>query len=304
MKIKMFIPIALVLCLAFSLCACGTITNTNNTTAPATTVATNTEATTAAPAETKATAPAEFTEEDAIELVNNTYTFDETDFLHANGTVEVDGTNYYAVDLRRSLESNTTYLSTYFVTTDGSEIVEGYFAGGEPVLSQKEVADFTEEDALELVENTYELSGNCFYHVRGTVDVDGVTYYGVDVMKSLETNVTYMATTYFVKADGSDIVKGYYVGEDVIFTTGDEKPDFEITEENAVTYVNAAYDFGDNEFLMLRGIEEIDGVNYYAVDLRRSFEDHSSYLSTFFVNEDGTEIIKGYYEGGTPVFAE
>ena len=302
MKIKMFIPIALVLCLAFSLCACGTITNTKEITAPTT----NTEATTTAPAETKeATAPAaEFTEEDAIELVKNTYTFDETDFLHANGTVEVDGTNYYAVDLRRNLEYNTTYLATYFVTTDGSEIVEGYFVGGEPVLSQKKVADFTEEDALELVENTYELADNCFYHVRGTVDVDDETYYAVDVMKSLETNVTYMATTYFVKADGSDILMGYFVGEDIIFTTGDEKPDFEITAENAVTYVKAAYDFGDNEFLMLRGIEEIDGVNYYAVDLRRSFDDHSSYLSTYFVNEDGTNIIEGYYNAGTPVFSE
>lgn len=307
MKIKMFIPIALILCLVFSLCACGTITNTPATTAANTETATAPVETTApvattVPAET--TAPAEFTEEDALELVKNTYDPGSDCFYHVKGTVEVDGVNYYAVDLRRSFEDHSSYLETYFVTTDGAEIVRGYFVGGEPVLNQKEAADFTEEDALELVKNTYEPGSDCFYHVRGTVEVDGVSYYGVDVMKSLEDHVTYMSLTYFVNTDGSDIVKGYYVGNEAIFTTGDEKPSFTINEENAVKYVNATYDFGDNEFLVLKGIEEIDGVNYYAVDLRRSFEDHSSYLSTYFVNEDGTEILTGYYDAGVAVITE
>lgn len=307
MKIKMLIPIALVLCLAFSLCACGTTTNNNETTAPATTTAatTATAAETTAPADTQAATDSEgFSEEDAITLVQNTYDFSDEYFLHVRSTVEIDGTNYYGVDLRKSLETNTTYISTYFVKTDGSEIVEGYFEGEVPYLTKKETADFTEEDALELVENTYGTSDDCFYHVRGTVEVDGVSYYGVDVMKKIDVNVTYNGITYFVKADGSDIVEGYYWNNEPVFSSGEEKPAFEITEENAVKAVKAAYNFGDDEFLVLRGTEEIDGVNYYAVDLRRSFEDHSSYLSTFFVNEDGTKIIKGYYEGNTPVLTE
>lgn len=232
MKIKMFIPIALVLCLAFSLCACGTTTNTNETTtAPATTTAT--EATTTAAATTAPATTAAATEADD------------------------DAT----------------------------------------------AASFTSEDALELVNNTYELSGNNYYRARGTFEVEGVSYFAIDLMKSLETNSTYDGLTYFVKTDGSDIVKGYIYNNEAVFTTGDAESDLEINEDNAVTAVAAAYDFGDDEFLMYKGIEEIDGVKYFAVDLRRSLEDHSSYLSTFFVTENG-EIVKGYYEGGVAYLAE
>lgn len=222
MKIKMLIPIALVLCLAFSLCACGTGSNTTTTTtAPATTLAT--EATTTAPAETTAAAEttasaAEFTEEDALELVQNTYDFDDEYFFVPNGTVEIDGTSYYAVNLRKSLEANTTYISSYFVTLDGSEIHEGYISGDVAVIS-------------------------------------------------------------------------------------DEKPTIDVNEDNAVKVVEAAYDFEEGYFLTYNGVEEIDGVSYYAVDLRKSLESNVTYISTYFVTSNGT-IVEGYYEGGTPVLAE
>ncbi len=312
MKIKMLIPIALILCLAFSLCACGNEAKTDaTTTAPATSVATtaaNTEATTTAPAETKAETEtsadtAEFTEEDALELVKSTYDFSDEYFFYVRGTEEIDGVNYYAVDLRKSLEVNTTYISTYFVTTDGSEIVEGYYAGGEAFLSEKETLSFTEEDAIAMVEGEYPCSDSYYYHVREISEIDGETYYGVDLMRNLEDHSTYIST-YFVKTDGSEIVKGSYLGGEPSFSDGDVKPSFEINEENAIKVVNAAYDFDENEYLVLRGIEEIDGVNYYAVDLRKSFNDHSTYLSTFFVNEDGTKIVEGYYMGGVPYLAE
>lgn len=233
MKIKMFLPIALVLCLAFSLCACGTTTNTNETTtAPATTTAA-TEATTTAAATTAPATTAAATEADD------------------------DATS----------------------------------------------ASFTSEDALELVNNTYEPSGNNYYRARGTFEVEGVSYFAIDLMKSLETNSTYDGLTYFVKTDGSDIVKGYIDNNEAVFTTEDAESDLEINEDNAVKAVAAAHDIGDDEFLMYKGIEEIDGVKYFAVDLRRSFEDHSSYLSTFFVTENG-EIVKGYYEGDVAYLAE
>ncbi len=233
MKIKMFIPLALILCLAFSLCACGTTANTDGTTtAPATTAA-STEATTTAAA---TTAPATETEDNTA-------------------------------------ESNDTQTA------------------------------FTEDDALELVKNTYELSGNNYYRPRGTFEVDGVTYFAVDLMKSLETNSTYNGLTYFVTTDGSEIVKGYIDNDEAFFTTGDEKPDFEVTEDNAVKVVEAAYDFEDGCFLTYRGVEEIDGVKYFAVDLRKSLEANTTYLSTYFVTETGA-ITLGYYEGGTPVLGE
>lgn len=234
MKIKMFIPIALVLCLAFSLCACTTASNTNETTAatPETTAAA-TEAETTAPAETTAaaeteaptetaaeteTAAADFTEEDALELVKSTYEFSDEYFFLSNSIIDIDGTSYYAVDLRKSLEANTTYISTYFVTLDGSEIHKGYISGG-------------------------------------------------------------------------------------VATISDETSSLNITEDNAVKAVEAAYDFEDGCFLTLRGVEEIDGVTYYAVDLRKSLEANTTYLSTYFVAEDGT-ITLGYYEGDTPVISE
>lgn len=233
MKIKMFIPLALILCLAFSLCACGTTANTDGTTtAPATTAA-STEATTTAAA---TTAPATETEDNTA-------------------------------------ESNDTQTA------------------------------FTEDDALELVKNTYELSGNNYYRPRGTFEVDGVTYFAVDLMKSLETNSTYNGLTYFVTTDGSEIVKGYIDNDEAFFTTGDEKPDFDVTEDNVVKVVEAAYDFEDGCFVTYRGVEEIDGVKYFAVDLRKSLEANTTYLSTYFVTETGA-ITLGYYEGGTPVLGE
>ena len=199
MKIKMIIPMALVLCLTFSLCACGTTANTNETTtAPATTTA-SVEETTAVPETTEAFADVETTAAEA-----------ETD------------------------TNDTT---------------------------------FTHDDALELVKNTYEPSGNTYYRPRGTFEVDGVTYFAVDLMKSLETNSTYNGLTYFVTTDGSEIVKGYIVNDEAIFTTDDVKPDFEVTEENAVTVVRSAYGTPEGCFYMFKGVEEIDGTTYYVVDM-------------------------------------
>ena len=234
--IKMVIPVALVFGLIFSLCACGTTSNTKETTAPATTVA---------------------------KVVTTT----------AN---ETEAVTTIAAETETEAEN----------TADTNE------------------ATFTADDALELVQNTYELSDNHYYRPRGTFEVEGVSYFAIDLMKSLETNSTYEGLTYFVTTDGSDIVKGYIESNEAFFTTGDEKPDFEANEENAVKIVEAAYDFEDGCFLTYKGVEEIDGETYFAVDLRRSLEANTTYLSTYFVNADGTEIVLGYYEGGTPFFAE
>ncbi len=223
MKIKMFIPLALILCLAFSLCACGTASNTNGTTtAPATTAteAVKTEATTVpattAPATTEAEADAttaDFTEEDALELVKTSYELsDDNLFYHFRGTYEIDGTNYYAVDLRKSLETNTTYLSSYFVALDGSEIHTGYIAGEEAVISDtKPAITVTEDNALKVVEAAYDFEEGCFLTYRGVEEIDGVSYFAVDLRKSLEVNTTYLAT-YFVTETGT-IVEGYYENE-------------------------------------------------------------------------------------------
>ncbi|MBQ2687234.1 MAG: hypothetical protein IJF52_01225 [Clostridia bacterium] len=225
MKIKSIISVTLLFCLAFALCACTNTENTGETTtAPAaTTTVADTEATTTAPAKTKAeiettASAAEFTEDDALELVKNTYDFSDEYFFVPNGTVEIDGTSYYAINLRKSLENNTTYISSYFVTLDGSNIYEGFIAG--------DVAEIS-----------------------------------------------------------------------------DSKPTIDVTEDNAVKVIEAAYDFEENCFLTYRGVEEIDGVSYFAVDLRKSLETNTTYLSTYFVTETGT-IVEGYYEGNTPVLAE
>lgn len=232
MKIKMLIPVALILVLTLSLCACSANTNTGTnttaapTTAPATTVAAEANTTTAAPT----TAPATEAQADTSEDV------------------------------------------------------------------------FTGEDALALVESTHELtSENLYYVFRGIYMIDGYNYYAIDLRKSFETNSTYMST-YFVNLDGSEIQSGYIVDE--VGYIGTEKPAVEVTEENAVKIVEAAYDFEENCFLTYKGVEEIDGVTYYAVDLRKSLEANTTYLSTYFVNADGTEIVLGYYEGGTPVLGE
>lgn len=219
MKIKMLIPVSLILCLAFALCACGTTANTGETsTAPtATTTATDTEATTTAPAETNAetepttTSAAEFTEEDALELVKNTYDFSDEYFFLSNDIVDIEGTSYYAVDLRKSLEANTTYISSYFVTLDGTEIYEGYIAGGVATISDIEpTLDITEDNAVKAIEAAYDFEENCFLTLRGTEEIDGVTYYAVDLRKSLESNTTYLST-YFITETGT-IVEGYYEG--------------------------------------------------------------------------------------------
>lgn len=230
MKIKMFIPIALVLCLAFSLCACGTASNTNNTTtAPATTTAAATEATTTAPATTAAAttaatteaedndAEASFTENDALELVENTYELTENNLFYViRGTYEVDGVSYYAIDMRKSLEYNTTYISTYFVTLDGSEILKGYIADEVGYIgTEKPSIDVNEDNAVKIVEAAYDFEEGCFLTYRGVEEIDGTTYYVVDLRKSLEVNTTYLGS-YFVKADGTEIVDGYYEGDTAV----------------------------------------------------------------------------------------
>ena len=226
MKIKMLIPIALVLCLAFSLCACGNAADTNNTTAAPTTAAEAVAETTTAPAETVAetetAAPAEttaeteaaadFTEEDALELVKSSYEFSDGYYFMSNGIVDIDGTSYYAVDLRRSLETNSTYITSYFVTLDGAEIHTGYITGGEAVIAEGEpTLEITEDNAVKAVEAAYDFEDGCFLTLRGTEEIDGVTYYAVDLRKSLEANTTYLST-FFVETNGT-IVAGYYEGD-------------------------------------------------------------------------------------------
>lgn len=163
---------------------------------------------------------------------------------------------------------------------------------------------FTSADALELVQNTYKPSGNTYYRPRGTFEVDGVTYFAVDLMKSLETNSTYNGLTYFVTTDGSEIVKGYIDNDEAIFTTDDVKPDFEVTEENAVTVVISAYGTPEGCFYMFKGVEEIDGTTYYVVDMRKSLETNSSYVGSYFIKADGTKVIEGYYTDGVPTLVD
>ncbi len=290
MKIKSILPIVLAFCLIFALFACSNEATTTPTD--------NTQDTTAA-TENATEVPA-FTEEDAINKIKATYTIDENCYLLLRGTEEIDGVTYYAVDLRKSLEANSTYLSTYFVKTDGSEIVLGYYYNGEPVLSERGTVEFTEEDAMKMVEDTYTIDANCYLHVRGIAEIEGESYYGVDLMKNIDSHTTYLST-YFVKIDGSEIKEGYYQNNTPVIA---EKTALDITEENAVKAVEAAYDFDDNCYLLLRGIEEINGVSYYAVDLMKSLELNSTYLSTYFVNADGSEIVTGYYAGGVPYLAE
>ncbi len=222
MKIIKFISLALVVCLAFALCACGNNANTDETTTAPDTNATavNTEATTVHATETQADiAGSDFTADDALELVKNSHELSSDDLYYQyRGVYEIDGESYYAVDLRKSVETTTTYLSSYFVAFDGSEIKEGYISGEVAVIS-------------------------------------------------------------------------------------DTKPTIDVTEDNAVKVVEAAYDFEDGCFLTYRGVEEINGVNYFAVDLRKSLESNTTYLSSYFVTETGT-IVEGYYEGGVPVLAE
>lgn len=233
MKIKMFIPLALILCLVFSLCACGTTANTDGTTtAPATTVAATTSA---------------------------------------------------------STEATTTAAATTAPATEAE------------VDADATASDFTEEDALELVKTSYEITDDSYYYQpRGTYEIDGTSYYAIDLRKSLDTNTTYISS-YFVTLDGSEIHKGYIAGEEAVIS--DQQPTIEVTEDNAVKVVEAAYDFEDGCFVTYRGVEEIDGVKYFAVDLRRSLEANTTYLSTYFVTETGA-ITLGYYEGGTPVLGE
>lgn len=232
MKIKMLIPIALVLCLVFSLCACGTTANTDPETTPATT-----EATTTAPAETAATTVAAteaetdaktdaqtetqdttaedvFTGEDAFALVETTYPLESDNLYYVfRGIYMIDGYNHYAIDLRKTLEDHTTYISTYFVTLDGSDILEGYITDGVAYVGEdRPSVEVTEENAVKIVNAAFDFDENCFLTYRGTEEIDGTTYYVVDLRKSLETNTTYLAS-YFVKADGTQIVDGYYEGE-------------------------------------------------------------------------------------------
>lgn len=228
MKIKMFIPIALILCLAFSLCACGTTANTNETTtAPAqTTAAVTTEATaatttaaatTAAETEAEADNDAAFTEDDALELVKNTYSFGEDYYFVSKGIVNIDGTDYYAVDLRKSNDGTTTYMSSFFVTTDGAEIEKGYTAGGVSYIGSDEDAtvEISEDNAVAYIYASYDFEEGCFLVYKGTEEIDGTTYYAVNLMKSLESNTTYLSS-YFVTADGT-IVEGYYAGGEAFF---------------------------------------------------------------------------------------
>ncbi len=215
MKFKMFIPVVLVLCLAFSLCACGTTANTNETTTtPATAAATEnkTDLETTAPAETNAEAEAAFTEDDAIELVKTTYEFSDEYYYKSRGIVEVDGVNYYGIDLMKSLDTNSTYLSTFFVTTDGSEVLKGYYENDIPeIIKNEPTLTITEDNAVKAVEAAYDFEEGCYLTLRGTEEIDGTNYYAVDLRKSLDTNSTYLST-YFITANGT-IIQGYYEGD-------------------------------------------------------------------------------------------
>lgn len=73
-----------------------------------------------------------------------------------------------------------------------------------------------------------------------------------------------------------------------------------ITEDEAIKMVKDEYDFGDGYSYTVRSVEEIDGVSYYGVDLRKLIDDHYTYYTTYFVAADGSEIVEGYYENDQP----
>ena len=226
MKIKFLIPMALVLCLTLTLCACGSNADTNETTAPATTAPATTatvsatEAATNVAADVVTTTPATeaenftteetFTSDDALELVKNTHELKADNLYYMfRGTYDIDGESHYAIDLRKSLEMHTTYISTYFVTLDGSEIKAGYIKNEVAYIgTEKPSIEVTEENAEKVVNAAYDFEEGCFLKYRGVEEIDGVSYFAVDLMKSLETNVTYLSS-YFVTADGT-ITAGYY----------------------------------------------------------------------------------------------
>ena len=209
---KKFIALALLLCLAFALSACAGNEATQETTAADTTATATTAAATeeATAAETEAATEAAFTEDDALEMVKSTYTLEDGYFFTTRGTYEVEGGNYYAIDMRKSLDTNSTYISTYFVATNGSEIVEGFIEGETPIFANNDntTLDINEENAVKAVEAAYDFDDDCYLIFRGVEEIDGVSYYAVDLRKSLETNTTYLSS-YFVTYDGT-IVEGYY----------------------------------------------------------------------------------------------
>lgn len=48
---------------------------------------------------------------------------------------EIDGDNYYVIDLKQNMGNYSTHITYYFVSTDGSQIIEGgYDENGEPEL--------------------------------------------------------------------------------------------------------------------------------------------------------------------------
>ncbi|MBQ7999866.1 MAG: hypothetical protein IJ298_01450 [Ruminococcus sp.] len=197
-------------------------------------------------------------------------------------------------------DTNTTTTAAGTATT-ATETVADTTVAETATQADTEASAFTEDDALELVKNSCELSADdLYYQYRGIYEIDGTSYYAVDLRKSLEDSTTYLSS-YFVTLDGAEIKEGYITGE--VASISDTKPTIDVTEDNAVKVVEAAYDFEDGCFLTYKGVEEIDGVKYFAVDLRKSLESNTTYLSSFFVTETGT-IVMGYYEGGTAVLAE
>ena len=208
---KIFISLAVLCCLIFCFCACGNQIETEKETQESV-VATETVTEKATEAETVAENDAKttITEDEAIKLVEDKYSFGEDYGYKVRRIEEVNGVSYYGVDLRRLVGGVSTYQTTYFVTTDGSDIIEGYYENDKPVLVGPK-NEITEDEAIEMVKNKYNFpeEEGYGYNVRGVEEIDGYVYYGVDLRKSVNGTSTYQ-TTYFVAVNGSEIVEGYY----------------------------------------------------------------------------------------------
>lgn len=142
---KKFAILLVVLCMVLGLCACGDNTKTETADNTEATVVTEeateevTEAPTEAPTEAAtevATEKETITEEDAIKMVEDKYQFGDGYSYSVRRTEEIDGVSYYGVDLRKIMEDHATYYTTYFVATDGSEILEGYYENDVPVIAE------------------------------------------------------------------------------------------------------------------------------------------------------------------------
>ena len=116
---KLFGILAVVFCMVFCFCSCGDGAKTQENTVAETVV--------------NATVTL-ISEDEAIKMVEEKYNFGKGYSYLVRRTEKIDGVSYYGVDLIKSNGATASYQTTYFVVTDGSKIVEGYYENDKPYL--------------------------------------------------------------------------------------------------------------------------------------------------------------------------